>query len=406
MPAKLTINQVREIFKNKNCEFLDEIYLGVNFFHKFKCSCENIATTTVNNFRKYNPCTKCNPKKFSLHQIQKIYEEQGCKFDDDFYVDSSYLHNYTCKCGHKSKIRLYNFRYGKRCRKCAKNYMPTLEEVKELFIKENCVFLDSFYKNNNFIHNYRCKCGNYAKTSVGNFKAGKRCFKCSGSIKKDIEEVKKTYLNFGCVFLDDCYKGVNFPHNYRCSCGNTSKKSLSWIKKGSRCYRCSGKEKLTLDDVKKRFAKRNCEFLDNFYVNVAFNHNYKCSCGTISKISVNSFRSGRNCSKCALYGIDYTEKSYLYLISQPNKYKIGICNITSDRLKNHQNNGWSIIEIIEFNTGHEAHDEEQRIKKQLKKQKINIGKEAFREKFDGYTEAWNAVDLQVNSFEELYESIF
>lgn len=344
-------------------------------------------------------------KKLTLDEVKEIFLNENCQFVDNFYVNSSYLHNYICQCGNASQIRLYNFRSGKRCRKCANNYIPNLHEIKELFLSEKCIFLDNFYKNSIFSHNYQCECGNISKISLGNFKAGKRCFECSGSKKKDIEEVKNIYKNMGCIFLDDFYNGVNYPHNYMCSCGNKSRKSLSWIKRGSKCFLCSGSDKLTLEIVKYRFSKNNCEFLDDFYVNVAYRHNYRCSCGTIGKISMNSFRAGHRCSLCGEYGIDYDEKTYLYLISQPSKFKIGICNISSDRLNKHKNKGWEILDTIEYDKGHEAHFEEQRIKKCLKKNCINTGKKAFREKFDGYTEAWNLTDLEVNSFSDLYKKL-
>jgi len=70
----------------------------------------------------------------------------------------------------------------------------------------------------------------------------------------------------------------------------------------------------------------------------------------------------------------------------------------------HSENGWSVIEKIMM-LGQVAKAAESAIKKSLKNNSVLTGKMAFRKKFDGWTEAWNAVDLDVTSIDDLLEKL-
>ena len=59
-----------------------------------------------------------------------------------------------------------------------------------------------------------------------------------------------------------------------------------------------GKKELSLLTVVKMFEDRNCKYLDDFYVNNQYPHNYQCSCGNISKIAIGNFQQGQTCYKC------------------------------------------------------------------------------------------------------------
>ena len=59
-----------------------------------------------------------------------------------------------------------------------------------------------------------------------------------------------------------------------------------------------GKKKLSLLTVVKMFEDKNCKYLDDFYVNNQYPHNYQCSCGNISKIAIGNFQQGQTCYKC------------------------------------------------------------------------------------------------------------
>ena len=162
------------------------------------------------------------------------------------------------------------------------------------------------------------------------------------------------------------------------------------------------RKKKTLEEVKVIFAEGGCEFLDDNYVNCDHPHNYCCSCGRIAKIKLGHFNSGRRCSGCADYGFSNSKPSYFYLISRPNQYKVGIYNEGSDRLVQHRRNGWEIIQEIGPFCGHQIKNLETKVLQSLKSKGIPMGRDAFKEEFDGFSESWQTVDLEISNLSELF----
>ena len=160
--------------------------------------------------------------------------------------------------------------------------------------------------------------------------------------------------------------------------------------------------KHTLDEVRAMFAEGGCEFLDDSYVNNHHPHNYRCSCGREAKIRVSSFNNGKRCSGCAGYGFKNYKPSYFYLISRPNQYKVGIYNEGSERLVRHRKNGWRLVEQVGPLCGSVVSELENVVVRGIRDKGILMGSEAFVEEFDGWTESWQAVDLEISSLSELF----
>jgi hypothetical protein len=133
---------------------------------------------------------------------------------------------------------------------------------------------------------------------------------------------------------------------------------------------------------------------------------WKCLCGLITKSSIGSKTKcpAGNCRKCAKAGFDPSKPSFIYLVCRPGQFKCGIANHGSGRLIRHKRNGWSVIETIDA-SGQIVEGLERAVKKNLRIRGVPTGRKAFREWFDGYTEAWNAADLEVSSIRDLCEKI-
>lgn len=283
----------------------------------------------------------------------------------------------------------------------------TIEYVKDFFIKNNCVFLDSEYKGVKFLHNYECSCGNKSKIKFDHFKNGTRCANCGGTKKLTLEYIKNYFAKNGCIFLDDEYKNAHHPHNYICKCKNKNKINFSNFKKGKRCRKCGSnqtaiKRKKNLKHIKKYFLDKGCIFVDNEYVNNRFLHNYICCCGNKSKISFANFQNGRRCRKCSKNGFNSVKPSFIYLVGNHYKQKIGITGEKTDRLKSHKKNfGMDLIDKIHFSNGEDAMKLESKVLNILKQRNIPHGKQVFSENFDGVTESWLIKDLEAKSINDL-----
>ncbi len=283
----------------------------------------------------------------------------------------------------------------------------SLEYVKDFFLKNNCLFLDEEYKGVKFLHNYQCSCGNKSKIKFDHFKNGTRCACCGGTKKLTLEYIKNYFIKNNCIFLDDTYENAHYPHNYICECKNKNKINFSNFKKGGRCRKCgnnqtANKQKHKLTHIKKYFLDKKCIFIDGEYINNNFLHNFICCCGNKSKISFSNFKKGRRCRKCAKNGFNTAKPSFVYLVGNHYKQKIGIAGENTGRLEKHVRNfGMELIDKIHFSDGNDAIKLENKILNILKQKNIPHGKQVFNEKFDGVTESWLTCDLEVKTIKEL-----
>ena len=118
-----------------------------------------------------------------------------------------------------------------------------LERVKKIFESEGAEFLDDFYKNMAYRHNYRCVCGHKGKITLASFELGSRCPTCKSNkigraLRKTKEEVEEIYKEWGFIYIDEDYKGVDYPHRCICVCGREDLKSISNLRKGKKCMKC------------------------------------------------------------------------------------------------------------------------------------------------------------------------
>ena len=113
---------------------------------------------------------------------------------------------------------------------------------------------------------------------------------------------------------------------------------------------------------------------------------------------------GQGCPHCNVGGHDQTSPSFVYLIHRPGQIQYGIMNTWTTRLQQHARKGWELLDKIEV-TGRKARSLETKIKQTLRAKDIPTGDNAFREWFDGWTEAFQEVDLYVRSIKELCQSL-
>lgn len=126
-------------------------------------------------------------KTHSIDYVREVFLNNGCVFLDDVYLGVDAPHNYRCECGRISKISLTNLVAGNRCRDCgfqliASWHRHPYEFVFNYFESNGCRLLEQDYKNNQQILRYVCSCGNVSTTRFSAFQKGHRCKQC-GIIK-------------------------------------------------------------------------------------------------------------------------------------------------------------------------------------------------------------------------------
>jgi hypothetical protein len=203
--------------------------------------------------------------------------------------------------------------------------------------------------------------------------------------------------------------GTNKTLNWSCS-----KCSFKWLSKGSNrtalgrgCPACSNQVVVAgRNDMATTHPELAKELIGTDPTTVMAGTctklQWRCrKCDNEYRATGNNRLSGScGCPECSETGFKLSKPSFLYLVKRPGQFKYGISNHGATRLEKHYRKGWSLIETID-GPGHSINALESALDIAMRASGIPTGPEAFREQFDGWTEAWNAVDLDVNSIQDL-----
>lgn len=130
--------------------------------------------------------------KYNLKIAKEIFKKENCELMEEEYKNSKYQMKYKCSCGNESKISLYDFIKGGRCKECHfKKVTFSYEYVYNYFKENNCLLLSENYINSKQKLKYKCSCGNISYIEFRNFKRGMRCKICS--IKRSEETNKENH---------------------------------------------------------------------------------------------------------------------------------------------------------------------------------------------------------------------
>jgi hypothetical protein len=115
------------------------------------------------------------------------------------------------------------------------------------------------------------------------------------------EQVKNIFANAGCELLSQYYTAREAVQ-YRCSCGTISFISLEHFLQWRRCKKCGQQksiQKRTLSqEYVTQYFKEHGCELLDLYVNNLQKLKYRCSCGNIAVITFSHFQQGKRCWGC------------------------------------------------------------------------------------------------------------
>jgi hypothetical protein len=251
---KYTIEQVRKIFVQSDCELISNEYFNSKSPLMFKCECGELGRTTLDSFSRGIRCRQCMPERksaaqrLSYSEVREHFHKSGCILLSEKYINNSEILDYICECGNISKIRYADFKFGYRCWECgvskrANKRRATYDKVFNYYLENNCLLLSESYTNTHEKLRYVCECGEENIATFESFKNGSRCKKCgidktAEKRRHDYEYVKSYFEKEGCTLLSENYVNANDQLDYLCICGNKSKITFSSLTRGSKCINC------------------------------------------------------------------------------------------------------------------------------------------------------------------------
>jgi hypothetical protein len=116
--------------------------------------------------------------------------------------------------------------------------------------------------------------------------------------------------------------------------------------------------------------------------------------------------AGQGCPTCSNRGYSQAEKGYLYLLRKENQQlqQFGISNSLEERLATHKRNGWEILDAVGPADGVWVAETEIALKRYFEHLGLLLPRD-FEDKFDGYTESWNASEIEFRSMNSLLEAL-
>lgn len=195
-------------------------------------------------------------KKYTIEQVKNYFKERGCDLLEETYINCDTSMKYKCNCGNVSKITFYKFKQGQRCKKCGRNEKYTFGYVYNCFNEQSCELLEKEYRSNIEPMKYRCNCNRISKITFNEFRKGKRCKKCgnekiANQKRRPFSYICDFFKKNNCELLETTYQDSRTAMKYRCSCGNISKINFSSFQNGNRCMKCG---------AKKRSGINNCNY--------------------------------------------------------------------------------------------------------------------------------------------------
>lgn len=174
----------------------------------------------------------------------------------------------------------------------------TIEFVKAEFEKEGYVLLSKKYKNNEQKLKYICLNKHNHSITWANWYKGVRCPYCAGNKKLTIEIIRKDFKKRGYNLLTVKYKGNK--QKLKFICPNNHHYQINWHdwQSGIRCAYCEGNAKLTIEFIRKEFAKEGYKLLSTTYKNCAQKLKFTCAKGHNHSVSWNKWQQGDRCLFC------------------------------------------------------------------------------------------------------------
>jgi DNA-directed RNA polymerase subunit RPC12/RpoP len=111
---------LKEYFTEQGCQLLSE-YVDYYTPLKYICKCGNVGETAWYSFKKGRRCGRCGTvhfKKYTIEEVRDIFTKKGCILLSDEYFNIETPIRYKCSCGNESSITLNNFKRGQSCKIC------------------------------------------------------------------------------------------------------------------------------------------------------------------------------------------------------------------------------------------------------------------------------------------------
>jgi len=368
--AKIFEPEARRLFLTNDLKPL-ESFKNSQTPWKCRClKCGKIVNPTYSKVKERgHQCAYCAESKVDSKDAEQLVRRAGFKPLVPYPGGNEKWITFCTNCKKKVEISYTSVKQGFGCKYCTgKEIHP--DDAKASILKRGYKPL-SPYPGATTPWPVKCLvCKREQEIKMHSVSSLKGCAYCK-RIKLDLKDVYKKLDDIDFKPLEK-FKDARTPWKIKClRCNHIIYPTWSRMNIANRNRGCGYCVRVKVDtkDVNKLLNKLRLKPLVKY---PGGKNEWKCKClkcGNIVYPRYGDLTQGQGgCSNCAEYGINYSDKGYLYLINNPylGAHKIGIANLdsqkkTSDRIYKHKKQGWKVYKLKNYSTAKRARDIEQEL---------------------------------------------
>ncbi|HDR4448763.1 TPA: hypothetical protein QCQ08_001369 [Bacillus cereus] len=234
-----------------------------------------------------------------LDELREIAKVRGGSLLSAFYINSKTPLKWQCSKGHIWKARPNNIKNGSWCPNCSGLKRNTIEYMHKLAKAKGGKCLSTSYVNNRSELLWQCTKGHIWETKPLVIVNGRWCPECSGKKKLTIEDMKLAAHKKGGECLSFDYPPNGERLKWRCAKGHEWEATSNAIRNGQWCRKCSGHQKLTIEEMREIAQSRGGKCFSETYKDNKTKLRWKCAKGHEWEATPNNIKSkGQWCPEC------------------------------------------------------------------------------------------------------------
>lgn len=293
--------EIKKIAESKGGKCLSDKYYGATAKHKFQCAKGHIWETGYNIVKKGSWCPVCNGKSFTLEDMRDAAAKHGGKCLATQKPKSLDNVMWECSKGHEFSLSYTAVKKGSWCPVCGKG-TKSLKYMQDLAAAHGGKCLAENYKSLTTKVEWECKLGHRWLATATSVKNGVWCAECSGRQKITIETVRKWAKALGGKCLSEEYINCRSKMKFRCSKGHEWETIPDNIKNRHWCPVCSMNKRkavrLTIENMKELAKNHGGECLSSEYIDQKTHLRWRCDKGHEWTATPITIKRGVWCPEC------------------------------------------------------------------------------------------------------------
>ncbi|MFS0558880.1 zinc-ribbon domain-containing protein [Brevibacillus sp. 179-C9.3 HS] len=270
---------------------------------------ESLLQYIIEQLRRFNIDIEISLSNFSLNDFYKrsqvlvelrtLAESRNGKLLSNHYINDKSKVRWQCAEGHTWEAIPNNIKNNSWCPYCSGLMRKSILDMHELAQSKGGNCLSNEYNGNKEKLTWQCSKGHTWEARPDSIVVGRWCPECSGRKKITIEDMYRIAEERGGKCLSTIYY-TDMPLKWQCAKGHEWEALSHNVKKGQWCRKCSGHQKLSITEMREIAISRGGECLSDQYKDNKTKLRWKCSKGHEWEATPNNIKSkGHWCPICS-----------------------------------------------------------------------------------------------------------